>query len=651
MRARTWLFIVAMLSAMPAAATPLVLDDSAQAFSLDGHLEAFFDETGKLTQEQIASKAYAQRFQPVARHFNGGFKRKGAWWLRVDVRSAAGGDWWLDFGANYVDELDVWWPERTADGVVLRHRALGAGRPASARDLPWPIPTLRLSSLPEREPGRIWMRLAGERSLSLRGSVWRLDALMGDYQAATIRISAAIGMTLMLTIVAFALGVSLPDRKFLWYASYLGLTALLMAMSEGHISLLLPDDPRLVLDINRVGVCLGLFTATMFAHSLLDLREQFPRTGAAFRLLAMFSLAAIGFALAGYYGVVAPLANLARLALMPVTIVLCAILVRRGQPGAWLNLIGYTAYGAMGGLIYAKNLNLLPLTYLTQYSYPIGMAAHMLAIFLGLGLRVRARERQALADSRAVGVRLEAAVAERTRELSHAQEALQAAMHEQRNFLSMVSHELRNPLSVIGVSAEMIADERLTGSVDDTRREAERITRAKQQMLGLIDTLLADDWLDSSAIQLSRADVDLGELLSDKAQEHGEASGRDIRFDARGDGLFVFADERLLHIVFDNLIENAIKYSPAGGAVEIEARREGKGVAVSVRDHGAGFAAADLGHVFERFYRSDVVRRKPGVGLGLYMVRRIAELHGGSARADNAEGGGAVLTVVLPVDG
>jgi two-component system sensor histidine kinase MprB len=90
-----------------------------------------------------------------------------------------------------------------------------------------------------------------------------------------------------------------------------------------------------------------------------------------------------------------------------------------------------------------------------------------------------------------------------------------------------------------------------------------------------------------------------------------------------------------------NLVDNAVKWSPPGGAVELELT-DGE---LSVRDHGPGFADADLPHVFERFYRAEGARGLPGSGLGLAIVRQAAEAHGGSATAGNAPGGGALLRV------
>src|SRR5690606_12329921 len=161
--------------------------------------------------------------------------------------------------------------------------------------------------------------------------------------------------------------------------------------------------------------------------SLLEMPTQFPRIGAVFRGLAVLAAVGGGVALAGYYGAIAPGVNLLRLLLAAFIVVLCAILVWAGAPSGWPNFVGYSVYALVGILHIAQNLDWLPYSMLTQYSYLIGVIVHMLAIFLSLGLRVRGRERQALADSLLAGVRLEARVQERTRELQSEIEQRQQA--------------------------------------------------------------------------------------------------------------------------------------------------------------------------------------------------------------------------------
>lgn len=653
-----WLLWLGALST--AQAMPLRLDGSDGGHALQGHLEAFFDPTGALTQSEVSSAEISPRFSPLPGNFNGGFAQTGAWWLRVAIETVPRVDqeWWLWLNVPYVDYVDVWLPTRERNGKSgLTQRSFGGLRPVRQRDLPWSLSVVRLNLAPSEAPQWIWIRLAGQRTLSLSGEVTTLKHMAARYQVVVLQVSSVIGMMLMMTVVALMLGVTLQDRTFVWYSAYLGSSALLFLCSENFLSaMLLPEHPLIAVRTHSFAMCLGLFTSVVFAHSLLRMPREFPRIGVAFRVIAGLALVGCGVAIIGAYGRIAPALNLLRLLLAILTIALCVILVKRGRLGAWPNLVGFSVYGAVGLLHFAKNLNWLPFTLLTQYSYLIGVVVHMLAIFLSLGLRVRSRERQALADSLDAGARLEASVAERTRELQievkerqRAESRLEQAMAEQRNFLSMVSHELRNPLSIVGASAEMISDERFGAQRGEVQREAEKIGRAKQRMLGLVETLLADEWLNSSAVQLNRTPLDLGDLLADRVEEQSLASRRDILLDAPDDELPVSADERLLHVVFDNLIDNAIKYSPGDTAIMVSACCQDDRVRVSVRDHGDGFDAADLDHVFQRFWRAGAVRRKPGVGLGLYMVRRIVELHGGTVRAANAaEGAGAVLVVTLP---
>jgi two-component system sensor histidine kinase MprB len=110
------------------------------------------------------------------------------------------------------------------------------------------------------------------------------------------------------------------------------------------------------------------------------------------------------------------------------------------------------------------------------------------------------------------------------------------------------------------------------------------------------------------------------------------------------DPTLVSGDPGRLDRASSNLRDNAAKWSPAGGEVEVEVR-DGR---VSVRDHGPGFPPEDLDKVFGRFWRADEARGLPGSGLGLAIVQRVAEEHGGEARAANAEGGGAIVSIALP---
>ena len=134
--------------------------------------------------------------------------------------------------------------------------------------------------------------------------------------------------------------------------------------------------------------------------------------------------------------------------------------------------------------------------------------------------------------------------------------------------------------------------------------------------------------------------VDGGRESRDRAREP-QGARRDVAITAELEPTLVRGDPERIGRAVSNLVDNAIKWSPHGCVIEVGL----SGGTLTVRDHGPGFAAEDLPHVFERFYRADAARGMPGSGLGLAIVRQAAEAHGGFAEAANAVGGGAVLRI------
>jgi signal transduction histidine kinase len=647
------------------------------ARSFEGRLEAFHDRTGRLTRQQVASPTYAQQFERLPGGLNGGYSR-GAWWVRFQVQAAPEelarplqGGWWLRLSAPYADYIDVWLPVAQEDGGTgLAHRELGGMRPAAMRELPWTLGVVRLPALPDAAPHWVWVRLAGDRALSLIGGVSPLPEVAGVQQEITFASAAAIGMVLLMALVSLMMGAALPERRFIGYAGYLFTLALLFWTSENlQATRWFPNHPVIAVRLHSVSVCLHTVAAVAFARSLLDMAHQFPRLDRMFKLLIVAGVAACAMAAAGWYGLIAAGLNLAWVAFAAGVVALCAVLLRR-NPETWPSMFGYAVYLAVGVLHFAKNLQWLPYTLATQYSYAIGAIVHILALFFALGWRVRHRERRALALSQRHGERLEQRVLERTHDLreevaqhrqTHGQ--LAQALREQRGLLAMVSHEFRTPLGTIGGAAQILSDDRLALSSADVKVEAAKIARTVLRMGDLVDTLLADEWIEATTENLCLAPVDMAGLLREKVEEHNAgAGGGRISLELAQPRMRVLADETLLHIALDNLLANAIKYGPADAAVSVWAGpepaaggRAARGAAepgmlcIRICDEGPGFMAQDLPHVFERFYRAAGVRRVPGIGLGLHMVHRIAKLHAGDAIAANRPGGGAVLRLSLPL--
>jgi signal transduction histidine kinase len=168
-----------------------------------------------------------------------------------------------------------------------------------------------------------------------------------------------------------------------------------------------------------------------------------------------------------------------------------------------------------------------------------------------------------------------------------------------------------------------------------------------------VDHLLALVSLDEGQ-QPPRVAVDLAPLLYEVADEVGpvaRATGVDLRVDVPPHLPVVQGSPEQLRVVARNLLDNAIKYSPAGGPVTLTAQADNHAVQVEVQDHGIGITAEALPHIFERFYRADPVRSRAqgGAGLGLALVRAIAVAHGGCVSVESTPGAGSTFRVRLPI--
>jgi signal transduction histidine kinase len=228
----------------------------------------------------------------------------------------------------------------------------------------------------------------------------------------------------------------------------------------------------------------------------------------------------------------------------------------------------------------------------------------------------------------------------------------QALARQQIEFVATVSHELRTPLAVIRSAADNLAD----GVVHDearVRQYGDLVRREGVRLSDLVEQILEFAGLQSGQRSIARARVNLGDVLRDVAAATRAASGAGITLELSiADGLpVVLGDEAALRRVFENLLGNAVKYGADTGWVGIRARQESGSVQIVVSDRGIGIAAVDQERIFDPFYRAPgvVVAQIQGAGLGLSLVKRIVEAHGGRISVESGPGKGSAFTVRLPI--
>lgn len=228
---------------------------------------------------------------------------------------------------------------------------------------------------------------------------------------------------------------------------------------------------------------------------------------------------------------------------------------------------------------------------------------------------------------------------------------VKSSQQSRRDFVANVSHELKTPLTSIHGFSQAIIDG-TAGDPDSVRRSAAIINEEAERMRRLVDGLLDLARLDAGQSALHRTPTDLSAILLALAERLApRAAKSNIALHTDLEALAsMHADSDRLAQVFTNLLDNALKHTPAGGAITLGARMHGGWAEITVTDNGQGIPAEDLPRIFERFYRVDKSRvAGKGYGLGLAITKEIVQAHGGSITAESVHGLGTKFTVRLPV--
>lgn len=232
---------------------------------------------------------------------------------------------------------------------------------------------------------------------------------------------------------------------------------------------------------------------------------------------------------------------------------------------------------------------------------------------------------------------------------------LYAASKERRlnemksEFIANVSHELKTPLSVVRMFGEMLLTERVR-TPEKQKQYLEIICRESERLSGLIENVLDFAALERGKQKYDFHERDIGPVLQqaiDAFRYRLEEDGKRVTLEVAPDVPKVAIDEQSIVLALVNLLDNAVKYG-GGSAIEVSVTCSTRSVHVRVRDHGPGIPNEDLRRIFERFYRTPRHREVRGSGIGLALVKHIADAHGGRAWAANAEDGGAVVAFTLP---
>jgi signal transduction histidine kinase len=650
-----WRFLFFLLFCLPVASS-WAANAISTRIDLAGHLSLLRDPGGQLSIDAVAAST---NFQPLPAALSLGFTTDVAW-LRIapDRAHALAGNWLLEITHPHHDDVRLY--TQSVDGRWDERRA-GEDVPRRELEVHYRHAAFHLY-LADSGDNAFYLRIASRNSILADLILWQPEAFSQAVQRETLVYGLFFGIYLAILISHLFFWRWTREPVSGWYATYVFMSLMIGLLSAGFFQQYV-DWPSMPIDrLLAVFICGIIWVGTNFAIRQLDLASVMPRTG---RVLAMGSGAVaagyIALALGLRYSAGVVPAQLTILMISVVMLLLPLWLWRRGHPPARFFFFAFCVLYAGSALRYLSTLGILPATLVSEYGYQIGAAVHMLMMSLAITGRYNAMKRQvAVAQTRRAD-ELEAEVLARTQslvdEIAHretlevalrrALEVEQLARQEQRDFVAMVSHEFRTPLAIINTSAQQLASN-LDAPREKSMTRCGNIRTSARRMTDLMDEYLSLDRMDDDTHPLQLDACDPEALI---ASVCAEWPAERIVLETENLPPGVVCDSRLLQITVRNLLANALRHAPNGVPVQLTATAgpgaQG-GVIFRVSDAGSGIPADEIPKLFLKYFRGRAAQNEPGAGLGLYLVDRIAKLHGGKVSLTSSPGVGSTFELVIP---
>lgn len=652
-----------MLSSMACAMTVNGTEKTVNLLSAVTYLE---DPESRLVIQDVQQGAEQTQFKPwtgLGSAVNFGLTPS-TYWLRFSLQrdSASPELWYLEVPNPLLSKLTLY----TADGTVV---TTGADRPL--RDRPsfnrhfiFPL------ELKDRAED-FYLEVSSNNTLNLPLQLWQPYAYQQHLHGQLLLQFIYFGCILTLLLYNTMLSGLLKDSRFLLYALYASAIGLGVFSGNGFGGLYLwPDLHAFDAIAQSAFFCAAIIFATAFARRLLSISTRMPK----------HDLWLQGSSILSFLVLLTLLLHLWRP--MPLSLVLQVFMVVTLQLGLVVLYIsvkqavahhGSARYFSIGwGILWIGGvvaslhaIGAVPSNGLTAYALQISTIGEM--FFLAISLASKVREERSLLDLanqqahnvqrelvkvlRTSEQKLEITVHERTLQLEQSLERERDVLQQYVRFGSMISHEVRNPIHIIQSQISLWHKENSLG-LDHTPKRFATISVALQRLTGLFEKWLQSDRLKSPHLQMNIQALEVNAWLATWLPAYqSQMTEHHLTWKLGPEQFLVLMDSALMEIAISNLLENAAKYAPDASKITVSVSSNSTSeVAIEITDEGPGIPHELQRQVFEDFFRMQAETSKPGIGLGLSIVQRIVQLHGGHAKVSPVTSGqGSCFSICLPI--
>ncbi len=609
----------------------LVLPADITIVPLSAHLSLLRDPGFTWTVAEVATVA-PEDFAAPGTYDGGGF-RWGADWYRLVVRRArhTPRDWILEIGPPYLDDVRVyverrsggWHETRTGDHVPRTARVLGTASHAMS------------ISLPDTRPLTLFIRVQSRSVMLLEATLYRPPAFSTTESLRGLVFGAYLGGLAILIVVYSLVATWIRDLALIYYAAYVGSLIIMHLGLNGTGGLLFPTAPGWVFDfLVGGGTLLGMSTVLVLWDKLLDMSRYFPIMHRAYYGMAVVFTLLLPLSVSNWYRTLAPFLFFMVVVILFLTLSLVILSIRkRGfEPTLQYYTYAYLVTIAASIIGILQLLGHVPRTFWTAHLYQMATGFHVVLLAVGLSHRIR--------DIQEAWFRAE----------EHAHLAFRRAA-EQRNFVAMLSHEFRSPLSAIDKAAQSLELNLADGAeVSRMRRRLTWIRESTGRLAEMVDLFLSSQALEDGNFALDLQDVAIEAVIGDVRTrlQHDDYETRLVETIGEPD-IRLRCDAEMLAIALGNVIGNALKYAPPDTPVLLTVEKRADQLVISVQDSGPGMTAEEVDRIGTMYFRATSSVGTKGAGVGLYIALRILQAHHGNLTVESEPSNGTNVSLYLPL--
>jgi signal transduction histidine kinase len=590
---------------------------------LEPYSQILLDPEGRYSVDEVAFSDLAQSFAALDKPLSFGFT-PAAVWLRLNLSSPKTQEWWLQIEQPILENVTVF--ERDPGGFWRRY-SNALSETAALPGLDTRKPTFALQLSPD-EPRLVLIRLQTRTAMVSGISLWQPQKLTAKTSSESFVWGMVIGAYALVIVFYTLFSIWTKKSVYTLYSALIFINfASAMLTDKWNYDLGLNLSPGAQITILGLFVSLAPTASFAFQNAYARTYDHWPRFTQSVLVTSMaVSFVGALLALTGQYRLSALLVQSFSVVMVAINTVLLSWLSLLRNRKAQLLLLAFSIFHLSVGWRYMRNMGYVEPSYLNEHAYQIGAFVHMLILSTGIfsgynRLRQESERQQAKAIA-------------------------EAQLREQQSqFLGMVAHEVKTPLAVITASADNL--QLTAGMPASALQRVEKISRNSTKIQNIFQSYLDNEQVLNSNKPFHFKELDLSGLVHSLAQDFQDTHGTTI-FLTTEPNLKVHADRQLLSIAINNLLDNAHKYAPPDSVITVSVTSHHRQASITVTDNGPGIDEDDLPNIFNAYYRGSNSARQSGSGLGLHLVRYIAEQHKGTATAIRKDNGGMNFVIMLP---